>query len=199
MSFFIHKSSLIDEEVSIGEDTKIWHFCHILKGVKIGKACSVGQNCMIGPNVYIGNGCKIQNNVSIYEGVTCEDDVFIGPSVVFTNVINPRSFIIRKKEYRPTLLKKGCSVGANATIICGCTIGKYAMIGAGSVVTKNVADFSLVVGNPAKQIGWVDQSGNRLIFRDNQAFSETEKCYYKLCYTKENQAYIIKQKDFNAD
>ncbi|MCE3037024.1 acetyltransferase [Helicobacter sp. faydin-H20] len=186
LDFFVHDTSLIDENVIIGKNTKIWHFCHILPHTKIGECCSFGQNCMVGPNVVIGKNCKVQNNVSIYEGVMCEDNVFIGPSVVFSNVINPRAFIVRKDSYRPTLLKKGCSVGANATIICGNTIGKYALIGAGSVVTKNIPDYALVVGNPARIIGYVDQSGEKLDFIDNKAFSKNEKHFY---YLKNNQVF----------
>ena len=170
-SFFVHKSSFIDSDVTIGNGTKVWHFSHILEKTKIGEKCSFGQNCVVGPNVIVGNGVKVQNNVSIYEGVTVEDDVFLGPSMVFTNVINPRSFIIRKEEFKPTLLKKGCSIGANATIICGVTIGKYALIGAGAVITKDIPDYALVVGNPGRIIGWVSKIGKRLEF-DN--FGEAE-------------------------
>ena len=162
--YFIHESSYIDDDVQIGEGTKIWHFCHVLSHTTIGKNCSFGQNCIIGPKVKIGNGVKVQNNVSIYEGVEIEDDVFLGPSMVFTNVINPRAFIQRKSEFKKTLLKKGCSIGANATIVCGVTIGRYALIGAGAVVTKDVPDFALMVGVPARQIGWVDKAGNRMEF-----------------------------------
>lgn len=186
LDFFIHHSSFVDEHVAIGKNTKIWHFCHILSNTTIGANCSFGQNCVIGPNVSIGSHCKVQNNVSIYEGVTCEDKVFIGPSVVFSNVINPRAFIVRKDQYLPTLLKEGCSIGANATIICGNTIGKYALIGAGSVVTKDIPDYALVVGNPAKIIGFVDKSGEKLIFENNQAFSKSEQCFY---YLKNNKVY----------
>ena len=163
-NFFIHESSYIDENVTIGEGTKIWHFCHVLSQTNIGKNCSFGQNCVIGPKVNIGNNVKVQNNVSIYEGVEIEDDVFLGPSMVFTNVINPRAFIQRKDEFKKTILKKGCSIGANATIVCGVTIGRYALIGAGAVVTKDVPDFALMVGVPARQIGWVDKAGNRMEF-----------------------------------
>lgn len=147
--YFIHKSSYIDDNVEIGEGTKIWHFCHILSNTKIGKNCSIGQNCCIGPDVIIGDNVKIQNNVSLYDGVIVENDVFIGPSAVFTNVTNPRSSISRKKEYKKTILRKGCSIGANSTIICGHEIGEYAFIGAGSVVTKNIRSHELVFGNPA--------------------------------------------------
>ena len=162
--FFVHDSSYVDDHVTIGNNTKIWHFGHILANTKIGENCSFGQNCVVGPNVSIGNGVKVQNNISIYEGVEIEDDVFLGPSMVFTNVINPRSFIVRKEEFKKTLLKKGCSIGANATIVCGCIIGKYSFVGAGAVIIKNVPDYALVVGNPAKQIGWVSKVGIRLEF-----------------------------------
>lgn len=163
-NYFIHESSYIDADVVIGNNTKIWHFSHILSNTEIGDNCSFGQNCVVGPNVVIGNNVKIQNNVSIYEGVEVEDDVFIGPSAVFTNVINPRSFIKRKQEYKKTLLKKGVSIGANATIICGNTIGDYAFIGAGTVVTHNVPNFGLMVGIPGRQVGWVSKAGHKLEF-----------------------------------
>ncbi len=165
--YYIHESSIIDENVKVGKDTKIWHFSHLLSNTKIGKNCSFGQNCVVGPNVKIGSGVKVQNNVSIYEGVECEDDVFIGPSVVFTNVINPRAFISRKNEFKKTLLKKGCTIGANATVICGVTIGEYALIGSGAVVNKDVKPYALMVGVPAKQIGWVSRAGNTLEFDEN--------------------------------
>ena len=158
---FIHPTSVIDEGANVGEDTHIWHFCHLMPKAVVGKACNIGQNVFLDNNVQVGNGVKIQNNVSVYNGVTLEDDVFIGPSVVFTNVINPRSFIDRKNEFRSTLVKKGATIGANATIVCGITIGAYAMIGAGAVVTKNVADFALVVGNPGRQVGWVNEEGQK--------------------------------------
>ena len=164
--YFSHPSSVIDNDCAIGDDTKVWHFCHIMKGTTIGKNCVIGQNVFVGQNTQIGSGVKIQNNVSIYEGVECSDDVFIGPSVVFTNVINPRSFVNRKSEFKATFLKKGATIGANATILCGVSLGAYCMIGAGSVVTKDVADYQLVVGNPAKSLGWVSKNGDRLSFSD---------------------------------
>lgn len=181
MSHFVHDSSVIDDNVQIGKDTKVWHFSHILSNTVIGERCSFGQNCVVGPNVKIGNGVKVQNNISIYEGVEVEDDVFLGPSMVFTNVINPRSFIVRKEEFKKTLLKKGCSVGANTTIVCGITIGEYALIGAGSVVTKDVKPFEMLYGVPAKHQGWVSKAGNRLVFNDNNiAIDSFDKTKYKL-------------------
>ena len=166
---FVHESSYIDNRVSIGKGTKIWHFSHVLSHTTIGENCSFGQNCVVGPNVTIGNGVKVQNNVSLYEGVEVEEDVFLGPSMVFTNVINPRAFIQRKEEFKKTLLKKGCSVGANATLVCGVTIGEYALIGSGAVVNKDVKPYALMVGVTAKQIGWVGISGNTLEFIDGIA------------------------------
>ncbi len=165
--YFIHESCYVDSDVHIGDNTKIWHFSHILSHTKIGKNCSFGQNCVVGPNAIIGNGVKVQNNISIYEGVEIEDDVFLGPSMVFTNVVNPRAFIQRKDEFKKTLLKKGCSIGANATIVCGVTIGEYALIGSGAVVNKDVKPYALMVGVPARQIGWVGISGNTLTFDDD--------------------------------
>jgi UDP-2-acetamido-3-amino-2,3-dideoxy-glucuronate N-acetyltransferase len=161
--FFIHSTSIIDTNVSIGQGTSVWHFTHISEGVSIGKNCIIGQNVFIGKNVKIGNGVKIQNNVSVFEGVVLEDDVFIGPSVVFTNVINPRAFINKKSEFKITLIQKGATIGANTTIICGNTIGNYALIGAGSVLTKKVNDHELWYGNPAKKQGLVDKEGNKVI------------------------------------
>jgi UDP-2-acetamido-3-amino-2,3-dideoxy-glucuronate N-acetyltransferase len=166
---FIHESSYVDNGVQLGEGTKIWHFSHILKGSKIGKNCIIGQNVMIGPDVEIGNRCKIQNNVSIYKGVILEDEVFCGPSCVFTNVYNPRAFIERKHEFRKTLVKKGVTIGANATIVCGVVIGKYTMIGAGSVIKADIADYAIVVGVPAQQIGWTCKCGTTLKFKGNNA------------------------------
>ena len=169
-NYFVHESSFVDDNVNVGDNTKIWHFSHVLSNTKIGKNCSFGQNCVVGPKVTMGSGIKVQNNVSIYEGVEVEDDVFLGPSMVFTNVVNPRAFIQRKEEFKKTLLKKGCSVGANATIICGVTIGEYALIGSGAVINRDVKPYALVVGVPAKQIGWVGVSGNTLKF-DNDNIS----------------------------
>lgn len=180
-TYFAHESSFVDDNVIIGDNTKIWHFSHILSGTTIGENCSFGQNCVVGPKVNIGSGVKVQNNISIYEGVEVEDDVFLGPSMVFTNVINPRAFIIRKEEFKKTLLKKGCSIGANATVVCGNTIGRYALIGAGSVINRDVKDFALMVGVPAKQIGWVSIAGNRLEFdENNEAIDSFDNTKYKL-------------------
>jgi len=161
---FIHESSYVDEGCQIGEGTKVWHFSHIMSGCQIGENCNIGQNVVVSPNVRLGRNVKIQNNVSVYTGVVCEDDVFLGPSMVFTNVINPRSAVSRKDEYRQTLIHRGASVGANATIVCGNEIGEYALIGAGSVVTKPVKPYALMVGNPARQIGWVSEYGEKLKF-----------------------------------
>jgi len=162
MDYFYHPSAFIDEPCVIGKGTKIWHFCHIMSGAEIGENCVLGQNVMVGNDVTIGNNVKIQNNVSVYSGVVLEDDVFCGPSCVFTNVINPRSQIIRRHEYRRTLVRRGATIGANATIICGITIGRYAFIGAGSVVRKDVPDYALIIGVPGVQKGWMSRHGNRL-------------------------------------
>jgi UDP-2-acetamido-3-amino-2,3-dideoxy-glucuronate N-acetyltransferase len=164
--YFAHPTAVIDEGCQIGSETKIWHFSHIMPNCSIGRKCNIGQNVVVSPNVILGENVKVQNNVSIYTGVICEDDVFLGPSMVFTNVINPRSAVIRKDEYMQTIVKKGASIGANATIVCGNNIGQYAFIGAGAVVTKEVKDYALVVGNPSKQIGWVSEFGHRLNFND---------------------------------
>lgn len=180
-TFYHHPSSFVDDGVTIGDNTKIWHFSHIMTGTRIGNNCSFGQNCVVGPNVNIGNGVKVQNNVSIYEGVEIEDDVFLGPSMVFTNVINPRAFIVRRNEFKKTLLKKGCSIGANATIICGVTIGEYALVGSGAVVNRDVKPYALVVGVPARQIGWVSKAGNTLKFDENNiAIDSFDNSKYKL-------------------
>mgnify|MGYP002795101940 FL=1 len=165
--YFAHETAVIDEGCDIGKGTKIWHFSHIMPNSKIGENCNIGQNVVVSPRVILGKNVKVQNNVSIYSGVICEDDVFLGPSMVFTNIINPRSAIIRKDEYKETLVKRGASIGANATIICGNEIGEYALVGAGSVVTKPVLSYALVVGNPSKQIGWISEYGHRLKFDEN--------------------------------
>jgi UDP-2-acetamido-3-amino-2,3-dideoxy-glucuronate N-acetyltransferase len=156
-----HPTAVVDEGAVIGNGTKIWHFSHIMSGAVIGENCNIGQNVVISPRVVLGNNVKVQNNVSVYTGVICEEDVFLGPSCVFTNVANPRSFIDRKTEFKNTIVKRGASIGANATILCGITIGEYAMIGAGSVVTKDVPPYALIVGNPGRPVGWVDKEGNR--------------------------------------
>lgn len=160
--YFVHESSYVDEGARIGKASKIWHFCHVMAGAVIGERCNLGQNVVVMPGTRIGNNVKIQNNVSIYEGVTLEDDVFCGPSCVFTNVMNPRSHVPRKHEYRPTLVKRGSSIGANATIVCGVTLGEYAFIGAGAVVTSDVPPYALMVGVPARRVGWMCQCGERL-------------------------------------
>jgi UDP-2-acetamido-3-amino-2,3-dideoxy-glucuronate N-acetyltransferase len=181
MSYFAHPTAVIDEGCEIGEGVKIWHFSHVMPGSKIGEGCNIGQNVVISPGVALGKNVKVQNNVSIYEGVICEDDVFLGPSMVFTNVINPRSAIIRKHQYAKTLVKKGATIGANATVICGNEIGEYAFIGAGAVVTKPVPAYALVVGNPAKQIGWMSRFGHRLNFNGKgKAICEESKEEYIL-------------------
>lgn len=179
--YFVHESSYVDTPCEIGHGTKIWHFSHIMENCNIGMNCNIGQNVVISPNTVLGNNVKIQNNVSVYTGVKCEDDVFLGPSMVFTNVINPRSSVIRRDEFKETIIKKGASIGANATIVCGNTIGKYAFVGAGAVVTKDIPDYALVVGNPAKNIGWVSRSGIRLIFENDLAecLETGEKYIYK--------------------
>ena len=180
--YFVHESSVIDEGAIIGKGTKIWHFSHIMSGSIIGENCNIGQNVVVSPNVTLGRNVKVQNNVSIYTGVICEDDVFLGPSMVFTNIINPRSSIVRKGEYIKTLVEKGATIGANATIICGISIGSYSFIGAGTVVTKDVQPHSLVVGNPGKHIGWMSQWGQRLNF-DSSGFA--------LC-AESNEKYMLK-------
>ena len=166
-NYFKHESAYVDEGCVIGAGTKIWHFSHIMSNCIIGEECNIGQNVVVSPDVRLGRNVKIQNNVSVYTGVICEDDVFLGPSMVFTNVINPRSTVVRKNEYKPTILRRGASVGANSTIVCGNEIGEYAMIGAGAVITKPVPAYALVVGNPARQIGWVSEYGHKLNFDEN--------------------------------
>ena len=165
--YFAHETAVIDDGCQIGAETKIWHFSHIMPNSRIGKNCSLGQNVVVMPKVMLGDNCKVQNNVSIYEGVICENDVFLGPSMVFTNVYNPRSAVSRKDEYRTTLVKQGASIGANATIVCGYDIGKFAFIGAGTVVVKEVPDYALIVGNPGQQIGWMSEYGERLHFDES--------------------------------
>lgn len=180
-SFFSHPSAIIDDNVIIGEGTKIWHFSHIMSGSVIGPNCNLGQNVVVSPKVVLGKNVRVQNNVSIYEGVICEDDVFLGPSMVFTNVFNPRSAVSRKHEYMQTLVKKGASIGANATIVCGNEIGEYAFIGAGAVVTKPVPAYALVIGNPARQTGWMSEFGHKLSFdKDGKAVCPESGQQYEL-------------------
>jgi UDP-2-acetamido-3-amino-2,3-dideoxy-glucuronate N-acetyltransferase len=181
--FFAHATAVIDPECMIGEGTKIWHFSHIMSHCSIGNNCSIGQNVVISPHVSIGNQVKIQNNVSVYTGVICEDDVFLGPSAVFTNVINPRSAISRKEEYKTTMVRKGATIGANATIVCGITLGEYSFIGAGAVVTKNVPAYALVIGNPARQTGWMSEYGQKLKFNSEGI---------GIC-TESNEKYLLKE------
>lgn len=178
-SYFAHDTAIIDEDCMIGEGTKIWHFSHLMTGCQLGKNCNIGQNVVISPEVVVGNNVKVQNNVSIYTGVTCEDDVFLGPSCVFTNVTNPRSAVNRRGQYAKTHVGKGASIGANATIVCGHNIGNYAFIGAGAVVTKTVPDYALVMGNPARQTGWISEYGQKLIFDENgnATCSESQQKY----------------------
>lgn len=179
--YFVHETSIVDDGCEIGKGTKIWHFSHIMTSCVLGQNCNIGQNVVVSPKVILGNNVKVQNNVSIYEGVTCDDDVFLGPSMVFTNVINPRSAINRKHEYLKTHVGKGATIGANATIVCGHNIGKYAFIGAGAVVTKEVPDYALVVGNPARQTGWMSEYGHRLEFNnDGVAICKESGEQYKL-------------------
>lgn len=163
-NYFAHETAVIDEGCQIGEGTKIWHFSHLMTDCIVGDNCNIGQNVVVSPDVILGKNVKVQNNVSLYTGVICEDDVFLGPSMVFTNIVNPRSAVIRKGEYAKTTVRKGASIGANATIVCGHDIGKFAFIGAGSVVTKTIKDYALVVGNPARQVGWMSEYGHRLEF-----------------------------------
>lgn len=165
--YFAHETAVIDDGCSIGKETKIWHFSHVMKNAEIGQKCNLGQNVLVSPDVKLGNNVKVQNNVSIYTGVICEDDVFLGPSMVFTNITNPRSAVVRRDQYEKTLVKKGATIGANATIVCGNDIGEYSFIGAGAVITKEVKPYALMVGNPARQIGWMSEYGHRLKFDDN--------------------------------
>jgi len=190
MNFYAHETAVIDEGCHIGSGTRIWHFSHIMKDCIIGDHCNIGQNVVISPGVILGRNVKVQNNISIYTGVTCDDDVFLGPSCVFTNVINPRSAVCRKDHYVPTHVGKGATIGANATIVCGNNIGKYAFIGAGAVVTKSVPDYALVMGNPAKQTGWVSEFGHPLHFNNNGiALCAESKQEYKI---EKNQVIRIK-------
>ena len=180
-TFYVHPSAIIDEGCKIGKGTKIWHFSHLMSNCTLGENCNIGQNVVISPEVKLGNNCKVQNNVSLYTGVECEDDVFLGPSMVFTNVVNPRSGVNRRGQYSKTIVKHGASIGANATIVCGHDIGEFAFIGAGAVVTKHVPAYALVVGNPAKHIGWMSEFGHRLNFDENRiAECEESKEKYKL-------------------
>ena len=183
MDYYAHPTAVIDHNCEIGAGTKIWHFTHVMSGCKIGERCNLGQNVVVSPGVVLGCNVKVQNNVSIYTGVICEDDVFLGPSMVFTNVINPRSAIVRKDEYKETLVRKGASIGANATIVCGNEIGAFAMIGAGAVVTKPVPAYALVLGNPARQAGWVSEYGHKLVFNEQGLATCTES---KQKYSLEN-------------
>ena len=185
MGFFAHETAFIDDGCQIGDGTKIWHFSHIMSNCIIGENCNIGQNVVVSPEVILGKNVKVQNNVSIYTGVECEDDVFLGPSMVFTNVTNPRSGVNRRGQYSKTVVKKGASIGANATIVCGHDIGRYAFVGAGAVVTKHIPDYALVVGNPARQIGWMSEFGHRLIFNE-QGIAECPESKEKY-EIKENQ------------
>lgn len=181
MKYFAHPTAIIDDGCEIGDGTKIWHFSHIMQGCVIGNNCNLGQNVMIAPDVVLGNNVKIQNNVSVYTGVTCDDDVFLGPSCVFTNVINPRSAVLRRGQYERTHVGKGATIGANATIVCGHNIGAYAFVGAGTVVTKHVPPYALVIGNPAKQQGWMSEYGHKLDFdKEGMAVCKESKQQYKL-------------------
>jgi UDP-2-acetamido-3-amino-2,3-dideoxy-glucuronate N-acetyltransferase len=187
MDYFAHQTAVIDEGAKIGADTKIWHFTHVMPDSIIGEKCNLGQNVVVSPKVKLGRNVKVQNNVSIYTGVICEDDVFLGPSMVFTNIINPRSAIVRRDEYVETFVRKGASIGANATIICGNELGAYCMIGAGAVITKPVPSYALMVGNPARQIGWVSEYGHRLVFDENG----------KAICPESNEKYLLKDGTVN--
>lgn len=185
MKYYAHETAIIDEGCEIGEDTKIWHFSHIMPNCEIGLKCNIGQNVVVSPDVKLGNNVKVQNNVSVYSGVICEDDVFLGPSMVFTNVTNPRSGVNRRGQYAKTTVKRGASIGANATIVCGHDIGEFAFIGAGAVVTKNILPYALVVGNPARQIGWMSEYGHRLEFdAEGFAICPESKSRYQLINNK---------------
>lgn len=184
MNYYVHESSYVDNPCQIGKGTKIWHFCHVMKNCRIGENCNIGQNTFIAGGVILGDNVKVQNNVSIYSGVICENDVFLGPSMVFTNVSNPRAFIERKNEFKTTLIKQGASIGANATIICGNTIGRYAIIGAGAVVTKDIPDYALIYGNPASLQGWVCKCGEKIYF-DQKGQTQCTICSEKYTYSEE--------------
>lgn len=185
--YFAHETAIIDQGCSIGKGTKIWHFTHIMTGCVIGENCNLGQNVVVSPDVILGKNVKVQNNVSIYTGVICEDDVFLGPSMVFTNIINPRSSVIRKDQYAKTIVKKGATIGANATIVCGHNIGEFAFIGAGAVVTKSVPAYALVIGNPSKQVGWMSEYGHKLLFNEDG---------YAVC-PESNEKYRLKNGNVN--
>ena len=191
--YFAHETAVIDTGCEVGEGTKIWHFTHIMTGSKIGEHCNIGQNVVVSPEVILGKNVKVQNNVSIYTGVICEDDVFLGPSMVFTNVTNPRSAVIRRDAYETTLVKKGATIGANATIVCGTTLGEYCFIGAGAVVTKDVSPFALVIGNPARHIGWMSRYGHRLNFDGNNRATcpESGEKYF----LENNQVRLLNEND----
>jgi UDP-2-acetamido-3-amino-2,3-dideoxy-glucuronate N-acetyltransferase len=195
IDYFVHESSYVDDGAEIGAGTKIWHFCHVMSHARIGQRCNLGQNVFVASDTVMGNNVKIQNNVSIYTGVILEDDVFLGPSMVFTNVINPRSQVLRRNEYQTTLVKKGTSIGANATIVCGVTLGQYAFIGAGAVVTRDVPDYALVYGNPGRIQGWICQCGLRLNFIQSGDQETTVCAACGECYTKQGQVVIRLSKD----
>lgn len=190
IEYYAHPTAIIDEGATIKKGTKIWHFCHIMSGAYIGENCSLGQNVFVATGVRLGRNVKVQNNVSIYTGVVCEDDVFLGPSMVFTNIINPRSAVVRKDQYQTTILRKGATVGANATIVCGVELGEYSFVGAGAVVTKNVPPYALVVGTPARQIGWMSEYGHRLFFNDNNITECPES--HQIYQLKDNKVIRIK-------
>jgi UDP-2-acetamido-3-amino-2,3-dideoxy-glucuronate N-acetyltransferase len=192
--YFVHESSYVDEGVEIGAGTRIWHFCHVMPHARLGKNCNIGQNVLIAGGVTLGDNVKVQNNVSLYTGVVIEDDAFLGPSMVFTNVINPRSHVRRKDEYRTTLVRRGASIGANATVVCGVTLGRYCFVGAGSVVTRDVPDYALVFGNPARPRGWMCQCGIKLEFTNNQAEAVCAAC--GSLYGKKGEGIVVLKENF---
>jgi UDP-2-acetamido-3-amino-2,3-dideoxy-glucuronate N-acetyltransferase len=197
IDYFVHESSYIDEGAEIGQNTKVWHFCHVMPGAKIGRDCSIGQNVLVASGVTIGNNVKIQNNVSLYTGVTVEDDVFLGPSMVFTNVINPRSHVSRKHEYLPTRVQRGVSIGANATVVCGVTLGRYCFVGAGSVVTRSVPDHALVYGNPARLRGWICQCGIQLVFEPADHYEQARCTACGSQYVKrQNRVEVLSNEEY---